>query len=221
MDELEISGKRYISSRRAAKEHGYHIDYIGQLVRAGKIVGTKIGRAWYVEDKSLAKYFGKEGKNTTTVQEKKISIHKIVKKEEEKIEEDTQKIVQIPIKVENIPALEVKEMVIRNIGLRYIADEESLLPKIIQQITREPATKHTDISMATAPSTQMTRMTNRLPPQRGNQTIKRGGEISIAVFVESILLISIIIATYFLSYEITINDTGMDASIKINQKNSN
>ena len=60
MDELEISGKRYISTRLAAKEHKYHADYIGQLIRAKKILGQKVGRSWYVEEKSLAEYFGKE-----------------------------------------------------------------------------------------------------------------------------------------------------------------
>jgi len=60
MDELEISGRRYISSARAAKEHKYHSDYIGQLVRAGKVAGQKVGRAWYVDADSLAEYLGKE-----------------------------------------------------------------------------------------------------------------------------------------------------------------
>lgn len=60
MDELEISGKRYISSRRAGKQYHYHSDYIGQLVRGGKVIGTKVGRAWYVDEISLAGYLGKE-----------------------------------------------------------------------------------------------------------------------------------------------------------------
>ncbi len=60
MDELEISGKRYISSRRAARQYKYHSDYIGQLIRGGKVVGAKVGRAWYVETKSLATYLGQE-----------------------------------------------------------------------------------------------------------------------------------------------------------------
>lgn len=60
MDELEISGKRYISTRRAAKEHGYHSDYMGQLIRGKKVVGQKVGRAWYIEEQSLAAYLGKE-----------------------------------------------------------------------------------------------------------------------------------------------------------------
>ncbi|HVV39414.1 MAG TPA: hypothetical protein VHD31_03805 [Candidatus Paceibacterota bacterium] len=60
MDELEISGKRYISTRLAAKEHKYNADYIGQMIRAKKILGQKVGRSWYVEEKSLAAYFNKE-----------------------------------------------------------------------------------------------------------------------------------------------------------------
>lgn len=54
-----ISGRRFLSSLRAAKEHGYHSDYIGQLIRSGKVRGQKVGRAWYVDAESLAIYLGK------------------------------------------------------------------------------------------------------------------------------------------------------------------
>lgn len=50
MDELQLSGKKYISARRAAELTGYAKDYIGQLARGGKVAATKIGRAWYVEE---------------------------------------------------------------------------------------------------------------------------------------------------------------------------
>lgn len=60
MDELQISGKRYLSSRRIAKENGYHTDYIGQLIRGGKVKGQKVGRTWYVEAGSFESYLGKE-----------------------------------------------------------------------------------------------------------------------------------------------------------------
>lgn len=53
MDELEIKGKKYISSRRAAELTGYAKDYIGQLARAGKVPGTRVGRSWYVDEESL------------------------------------------------------------------------------------------------------------------------------------------------------------------------
>jgi hypothetical protein len=57
MDELEISGKRFISTRLAAKLHKYHSDYIGQLIRGKKIAGQKVGRSWYVDAESLEEYF--------------------------------------------------------------------------------------------------------------------------------------------------------------------
>lgn len=60
MDELQLSGRRYISSRRLAKEHGYHSDYLGQLIRGGKIKGQKVGRAWYIDAASFEAYIGKE-----------------------------------------------------------------------------------------------------------------------------------------------------------------
>jgi hypothetical protein len=56
MDSLEIEGKEYISAKRAAREHSYTMDYIGQLIRGGKLVGKKVGRAWYVEQDSLTSY---------------------------------------------------------------------------------------------------------------------------------------------------------------------
>ncbi len=61
MDELQISGKRFISSRRIARENGYTSDYIGQLIRGGKVVGQKVGRAWYVDAISFDTYLGSEG----------------------------------------------------------------------------------------------------------------------------------------------------------------
>ncbi|MDE2071682.1 MAG: hypothetical protein KGI70_03060 [Patescibacteria group bacterium] len=56
MDELQISGRRYVSSRRAAQMYRYHTDYIGQLVRGGKVKGQKVGRAWYIDAESLRVY---------------------------------------------------------------------------------------------------------------------------------------------------------------------
>lgn len=53
MDELEIQGKKYISSKRASELTGYAKDYVGQLARAGKVPGTRVGRAWYVDEASI------------------------------------------------------------------------------------------------------------------------------------------------------------------------
>lgn len=58
MDELEIKGKKYISSKRASEISGYAKDYIGQLARGGKIDATRFGRAWYVSESALLAHMG-------------------------------------------------------------------------------------------------------------------------------------------------------------------
>ena len=70
MDELQISGKRFISSRRIARDNGYTADYIGQLIRGGKVVGQKVGRAWYVDAISFDAYLGQEGAPAKLPEEK-------------------------------------------------------------------------------------------------------------------------------------------------------
>jgi hypothetical protein len=69
MDELLISGKRFISAKRIAREHGYTADYIGQLIRGGKITGQKVGRAWYVDESSFSAYLEGEAYVPTTPKE--------------------------------------------------------------------------------------------------------------------------------------------------------
>jgi hypothetical protein len=56
MDELDIKGRRYISSKRASQITGYAKDYVGQLAREGRIVGTRVGRAWYLDEASILEH---------------------------------------------------------------------------------------------------------------------------------------------------------------------
>ncbi len=58
MDELEIQGKKYISSKRAAEVTGYAKDYVGQLVRTQKVPAIRIGRSWYVDDALVRAHAG-------------------------------------------------------------------------------------------------------------------------------------------------------------------
>lgn|GEM_PF-6870457 len=46
---LIIDGKKYVPAREAAELIGYEPDYIGQLVRGGKVSGKLVGRAWYID----------------------------------------------------------------------------------------------------------------------------------------------------------------------------
>src|SRR5690348_163418 len=107
MDELEIGGKKYLSSRRAAKENKYHTDYIGQLIRAGKIVGKKVGRAWYVEEGSLQTYLKSESGQVPQAQEQP---EPEVLREEEKIEEAAEipEVVEEPVQPAVVLEKEIK-----------------------------------------------------------------------------------------------------------------
>ena len=148
MDELEISGKRYLSSRRAAKMHGYAADYIGQLIRADKVIGQKVGRAWYVEEASLKSYLLQEaGVPTAQVV---APVEKIEDKVEEVVVEDVieevvaapaiepapiavQSVVQRVEKVfeptERAVQMHTPEKPVQKVStLTYIEDTEPLLP---------------------------------------------------------------------------------------------
>lgn len=160
MDELEISGKRYLSSRRAAKENHYHADYIGQLIRSGKVIGTKVGRAWYVEEESLGAYFAGEGatlqmKDTSPTVESmsnsfSASIHKNIATPEKKI------FITTPEKFSVVDAADAEPFTPSVVekkepALRYIADSEPLFPFAQQtrsqifEIPQAQPTRHTQV----------------------------------------------------------------------------
>lgn len=47
-DEITVSGKSFISSKRASELTSYSQDYIGQLARSGQISAQRVGGLWYV-----------------------------------------------------------------------------------------------------------------------------------------------------------------------------
>lgn len=58
-DTITLDGKKYISSKRAAKMGGYTKDYIGQMCRSGKLKAKLIGRNWYILESSLMSHTNK------------------------------------------------------------------------------------------------------------------------------------------------------------------
>jgi excisionase family DNA binding protein len=69
MHELEIKGKKYISSKRAAELTGYAKDYVGQLAREQKIPATRVGRSWYVSEEAILEHSGKGNTENTISKE--------------------------------------------------------------------------------------------------------------------------------------------------------
>ena len=53
-DDLDKNQNEILSLAEASKLTGYHQDYLGQLCRAGKLKGTKIGRNWTTTRAALA-----------------------------------------------------------------------------------------------------------------------------------------------------------------------
>ena len=161
MDELEISGKRYISTRRAGKDHNYHADYIGQLIRAKKVEGRKIGRAWYVGADSLAAYLGKEApahprqivEDVSVVEEvpvvedapepEEVAMPIVVDEQEEEpeIKEKESETKVEPEKSFDIPIYRTAREAREATGLRYIADEGPLIPTV-KKIKEERKEEH-------------------------------------------------------------------------------
>lgn len=149
MDELDISGKRYISSKRAAKENRYHVDYIGQLIRAGKIIGSKVGRMWYVEVESLSAYLGLDHTPpTTTVVAQNYTALEVKKNVEPSVISEIERVTPTPptyssqssetnpytLRVSKIPSFQ-EHPTLATVkasmgGLTYLSDDEPLLPQV-------------------------------------------------------------------------------------------
>lgn len=53
---LEINKKQYLSSAELAKKFDYTSDYISKLARDEKVLGTRVGRSWFIEPESLRTY---------------------------------------------------------------------------------------------------------------------------------------------------------------------
>ncbi len=67
---LHINGKQYVPSNVLASQCGYSHDYIGKLAREEKILGTQVGRQWFIEPESLKTFLAQ------------IEIQKKIRKEE-------------------------------------------------------------------------------------------------------------------------------------------
>ena len=50
---LLINGKKYFPSSTLCTSFGYTSDYLGKLAREEKILGTLVGRQWFIEEASL------------------------------------------------------------------------------------------------------------------------------------------------------------------------
>ncbi len=148
MDELQISGKRFISAKRIARENSYTSDYVGQLIRGGKVVGQKVGRAWYVDAESFDKYLGGEAAVIVPAEVKREpepapAVEAAIEKKSVVVEapapEPTPAIVEkviepeevvVPVRVMPQPTAVKKAEPTKVSGLRYYQEDAPALPEI-------------------------------------------------------------------------------------------
>lgn len=121
MDELELSGRRHISAKRAAKEHRYHSDYIGQLIRSNKVAGQKVGRSWYVDAASLDAYLKGEAQPAPAAAPEQVVVVAPAPVVEIKKEEPA----QIEV-VRSVPVRPVQPVV--------VVEEKKVAPRIVQPV---------------------------------------------------------------------------------------
>jgi ribonuclease HII len=64
---METKNEEFISLREAAKISGYAPDYIGQLIRSGKLEGRQVfsNVAWMTTEEALLSYLAKDTKKIT------------------------------------------------------------------------------------------------------------------------------------------------------------
>lgn len=53
---LRVNGKEYLPSAELGKKFNYTSDYISKLARDEKVLGTQVGRQWFIEPESLRTY---------------------------------------------------------------------------------------------------------------------------------------------------------------------
>jgi hypothetical protein len=52
--------EQLISLKKAAENSGYHPDYLGYLIRKGKLEGKKIGHNWFTTEKAVKKFLASQ-----------------------------------------------------------------------------------------------------------------------------------------------------------------
>jgi hypothetical protein len=184
------------------------MDYIGQLIRAGRIVGSKVGRTWYVDEESLSQYLGKEFqvmKSMPVVTEELPILPEapspiVVKHLEEIKKEDKKDEYMIPIK--SSPSFNASP------GLRYISDEQSSFKTVPQQTALSKQKNY-------YPPTPV--QVRNSPPIEQKSTQKYGLSLVLLSVLGLIVGIIALGSSYFLQYQISVNGAESQASVVLIQ----
>ncbi|MFQ5541060.1 MAG: hypothetical protein ACE5F4_02340 [Candidatus Paceibacteria bacterium] len=136
MEELDIQGKKYISSKRAAEVTGYAKDYVGQLARSGKIPATRVGRAWYVDEDTIKRHAGIRTLETSDSSEVVTSAKPAeVPEREEVATRTTHPPVAIANRTLSLSAMRASQLPKYDVlktwtAVRYLPDNSQLFPEV-------------------------------------------------------------------------------------------
>lgn len=72
---LNINGAQYLPATEAGRHFGYTNDYVAKLAREKKILGTRVGRQWFVDPASL-EHFIEEAKRRKNEHAKRLRIER-------------------------------------------------------------------------------------------------------------------------------------------------
>ena len=56
VSEIPIVFNNCISVKAAAFHSGYNVQYLGRLIRNGKLTGMKLGQTWLIDNRTLEAY---------------------------------------------------------------------------------------------------------------------------------------------------------------------
>ena len=76
IEEKNIGGFNFLTTKEASKISGYSPDYISRLCRTGKVVGQQIGRSWFVDPKSFEAFLNEHQEELKQTTEKLSEIRK-------------------------------------------------------------------------------------------------------------------------------------------------
>ncbi len=65
---------KLLSTKEASARSGYHTDYLARLAKSGKVVATRVGRSWLIDEESLSKFIESQ-------QERKKELSQILSRE--------------------------------------------------------------------------------------------------------------------------------------------
>lgn len=141
MDELNLKGKKYISSKRAHEITGYTKDYVGQLARGGKIPAERVGRAWYIDEDALRAHASITHTDTF------VSEPQIKKEDNPQTPSPSGEAISIPEQGEVLSLHHLRTSTKGNLlhtwgQVRYIEDRNDLLPALTVKTVLAPETSH-------------------------------------------------------------------------------